>query len=157
MSSDICKGPFNNSRHLRFDIFGILPVANPDLELSWGPGFNLLTMLAFSLLSFLLFLTQNKVGPRDPGTPGPSPRCATAYISLGREAITITQAQKRFSKDCYRKGIIDSNVNNFSLSTHISLKLETNNYYKAVEGFFYASRTKLVFFTSLQLSQKSCR
>ena len=50
------------------------PVADPaDLELSGGPGFDLLTLLAFSLKSFLLLLPKIRWGARAPLAPPPAP------------------------------------------------------------------------------------
>ena len=46
-----------------------VPVADPDLELRGGPGFDLLTLLAFIPSVISSFFTQNKVdawGPRAP-------------------------------------------------------------------------------------------
>ena len=56
-------------------------MADPDLELSWGPGFDLLTLLAFSLLSLLVFLPKIRSGP--------SPRSATVDPALLRKQLYI--------------------------------------------------------------------
>ena len=69
------------------------PVADPDLELRRGPGFDLLALLPFSLLSFLLFLPKIRRGLRP---PGPSPRSATATILYSSNHV---QTRERFQGD----------------------------------------------------------
>ena len=50
-----------------------LPVADPDFELRWGPGFGLLALLAFPPSVISSFFTQ-KSGGGGGGSPlGPSP------------------------------------------------------------------------------------
>ena len=51
-----------------------MPVADPDFQLRWGPGFGLLALPAFLPSVISSFFTQNKGGP---GPLGPSPRSAT--------------------------------------------------------------------------------
>ena len=49
-----------------------MPVADPDFQLRWGPGFGLLALQAFLPSVISSFFTQNK-GVGGPGPPGPFP------------------------------------------------------------------------------------
>ena len=56
------------------------PVADPDLELRGGPGFDLLTLLAFIPSVSFSFFTQNKVGAR---------ALATKFSKIARKAARL--------------------------------------------------------------------
>ena len=55
-------------------------MADPDFELSWGPGFGLLALPAFLPSVISSFFTQNKGEGGGAGPLGPSPRAATVLV-----------------------------------------------------------------------------
>ena len=67
--------------YIDYDVTMSSPVADPDFELRWGPGFGLLALPAFLPSVISSFFTQNKRGG-GVGPLGPSPRSATGISKL---------------------------------------------------------------------------
>ena len=65
-----------NKEHLVYDLRRLRPVADPDFELRWGPGFGLLVLPAFVPSVISSFFTQNK-GGRAPWAPPLDPPLKT--------------------------------------------------------------------------------